>query len=187
MGFFADAGPLQLFVSNHLIPEDFEFSAAGDPAFVSADEAVRITAGAEVRLRIVGTRMDANEIVRTPPFLSSPWNSAGMHHMPGSVALHMLTFCGVQLPACLETMHCSAMFCSMLASALLPQAACAALLGADWLQKWHEQECARSMTAMLWVAVLCGYHQGRLPRRHQPVQRHAGIAGGSRRVPHEFL
>lgn len=64
VGFFAEAGPLQLFVSNHLIPEDFAFSAAGEPAFVSADEAVRVQAGAEVRLRIVGARMDASEIVR---------------------------------------------------------------------------------------------------------------------------
>lgn len=63
VGFFADAGPLQLFVSNHLIPEDFEFEATGEPAFVSGDQAVRVQAGAEVRLRIVGTRMDASEIV----------------------------------------------------------------------------------------------------------------------------
>ena len=64
MGFFADAGPLQLFVSNHLIPDDFDFVSADEPAFVSADEAVRVQAGAEVRMRIVGTRMDATEIVR---------------------------------------------------------------------------------------------------------------------------
>ena len=65
MGFFADAGPLQLFVSNHLIPDDFDFVSADEPAFVSADEAVRVQAGAEVRMRIVGTRMDATEIVRS--------------------------------------------------------------------------------------------------------------------------
>lgn len=52
----------QVFVSNHLIPDDYEFSAAGEPAFVSADEAARVAAGAEVRLRVVGTRMDASEI-----------------------------------------------------------------------------------------------------------------------------
>lgn len=63
VGFFADAGPLQLFVSNHLIPEDFTFDSANEPAFVSSDEAVRVQAGAEVRLRIVGTRVDADEIV----------------------------------------------------------------------------------------------------------------------------
>ena len=67
VGFFADAGPLQLFVSNHLIPEDFSYDSANEPAFVSSDEAVRVQAGAEVRLRIVGTRVDADEIVRTSP------------------------------------------------------------------------------------------------------------------------
>ncbi|KAK9825127.1 hypothetical protein WJX81_000931 [Elliptochloris bilobata] len=62
VGFFADAGPLQLFVSNHLIPDDFDFVSTDEPAFVSADEEVRVQAGAEVRMRIVGTRMDATEI-----------------------------------------------------------------------------------------------------------------------------
>ena len=64
MGFFAEAGPVQVFVSNHLIPDEFSFVAADEPSFVSADEAVRIVAGAEARLRIVGTRVDATEIVR---------------------------------------------------------------------------------------------------------------------------
>lgn len=62
MGFFAEAGPVQIFVSNHLIPEDFEFSALDDPCYVSSDEEVRIIAGAEVRLRIVGIRVDPTEI-----------------------------------------------------------------------------------------------------------------------------
>ena len=64
MGFFAEAGPVSIFVSNHLIPDEFSFVAADEPSFVSADEAVRIVAGAEARLRIVGTRVDATEIVR---------------------------------------------------------------------------------------------------------------------------
>ena len=72
MGFFADAGPLQLFVSNHLIPDDFNFVSADEPAFVSADEAVRVQAGAEVRMRIVGTRMDATEIVRSRACAHAP-------------------------------------------------------------------------------------------------------------------
>ena len=86
VGFFADAGPMQVFVSNHLIPDEYEFSSGGggggggagasgggggagaggsgggEPAFVAADEGSRVTPGAEVRLRVVGTRMDANEI-----------------------------------------------------------------------------------------------------------------------------
>lgn len=77
VGFFADAGPMQVFVSNHLIPEEYDFSSGGsggagaggagasgggEPAFVAADEGSRVAPGAEVRLRVVGTRMDANEI-----------------------------------------------------------------------------------------------------------------------------
>jgi len=62
MGFFAQAGPLQIFVSVHLIPEDFEYNQLDEPAFISGDEEVRIQAGTEVRLRIVGTRTDASEI-----------------------------------------------------------------------------------------------------------------------------
>lgn len=62
MGFFAEAGPLQIFVSNHLIPDDYDYSTAGDAAYVSSDESVRIQEGTEVRLRIVGTRIDATEI-----------------------------------------------------------------------------------------------------------------------------
>jgi len=63
MGFFASAGPLQIFVSNHLIPNDLHFDAQSNPnAFVSDDESVRITKDDEVRLKIVGTRVDATEI-----------------------------------------------------------------------------------------------------------------------------
>jgi DNA-directed RNA polymerase II subunit RPB7 len=62
MGFFAEAGPVQIFVSNHLIPEEFEFSALDDPCYVSQDEEVRVIAGSEVRLRIVGIRVDPTEI-----------------------------------------------------------------------------------------------------------------------------
>ena len=40
MGFFAEAGPVQIFVSSHLIPDDFDFSALDDPAYISADEEV---------------------------------------------------------------------------------------------------------------------------------------------------
>jgi DNA-directed RNA polymerase II subunit RPB7 len=62
MGFFAEAGPLQIFVSNHLVPEDYEFDSAHEPAYASA-AGDKIVAGCEVRVRIVGTRVDANEIV----------------------------------------------------------------------------------------------------------------------------
>ena len=55
-------------MSNHLIPDDFDFVSTDEPAFVSAVEEVRVQAGAEVRMRIVGTRMDATEIVRSRPY-----------------------------------------------------------------------------------------------------------------------
>jgi DNA-directed RNA polymerase II subunit RPB7 len=61
MGFFAEAGPLQLFVSNHLIPEEFEFDTSHEPAYLNG-EGEKIVPGSEVRVRIVGTRVDANEI-----------------------------------------------------------------------------------------------------------------------------
>ena len=63
MGFFAESGPLQVFVSNHLIPEDFEFDTSHDPAYVTGDGEQKIVPNCEVRLRIVGTRVDNAEIV----------------------------------------------------------------------------------------------------------------------------
>lgn len=62
MGFFAEAGPLQVFVSNHLIPETFEFNTAHEPCYQTADGEQKIVPGSEVRLRIVGTRVDASDI-----------------------------------------------------------------------------------------------------------------------------
>jgi len=73
MGFFAEAGPLQIFVSSHLIPEDFEYSQQysqlDKPALVFGDEEVRFQASTDFRLRIVGTRTEAREILRTPSAL----------------------------------------------------------------------------------------------------------------------
>lgn len=63
MGFFAEAGPLQVFVSNHLIPEAFEFNTAHEPCYQTSDGEQKIVPGSEVRLRIVGTRVDAADIV----------------------------------------------------------------------------------------------------------------------------
>jgi DNA-directed RNA polymerase II subunit RPB7 len=65
MGFFAQAGPLDIFVSNHLIPEEYEFDSSNEPCYRTSgeDASDTITAGSQVRLRIVGTRIDAQEIV----------------------------------------------------------------------------------------------------------------------------
>lgn len=71
MGFFAEAGPLQVFVSNHLIPEGFEFNTAHEPCYQTADGEQKIVPGSEVRLRIVGTRVDASDIVSAVPSLAA--------------------------------------------------------------------------------------------------------------------
>lgn len=63
MGFFAEAGPLQVFVSNHLIPEGFSFDTTHEPCYQAPDVDSKLMAGSEVRLRIVGTRVDASDIV----------------------------------------------------------------------------------------------------------------------------
>lgn len=66
--FWAEVGPLQVFVSSHLIPEYLRFDAnANPPAYVGEQEydqnGARIEKGETVRIRIVGTRIDATEIV----------------------------------------------------------------------------------------------------------------------------
>ena len=61
-GFFAEAGPLNIFVSNQLIPEDMTFESVGENRYVSADQDMIIKNGADVRVRIVGMRIDASEI-----------------------------------------------------------------------------------------------------------------------------
>ncbi len=61
MGFFAEVGPLNIFVSSHLIPIEYRFQPeANPPEFVSASD--RLVKGRKVRIKIVGTRVDANEI-----------------------------------------------------------------------------------------------------------------------------
>jgi len=66
MGFFAEVGPLQVFVSKHLIPTDMEFDPQSNPASyvsqISDEQPMRVTKDSEVRLRLIGTRIDANEI-----------------------------------------------------------------------------------------------------------------------------
>ena len=64
MGFFAEAGPVTVFVSNHLIPEDMTFDAnVNPPCYQTEDQTVKIEKGEWVRIKIVGTRVDATEIV----------------------------------------------------------------------------------------------------------------------------
>ncbi len=70
MGFFANVGPLTVFVSNHHIPGDFKFEpTANPPCYISEEQGVRIANGSLVRLKIHGTRVDATEIVIAPHFI----------------------------------------------------------------------------------------------------------------------
>jgi len=66
LGFFAQVGPLQVFVSKHLIPEDMAFDAQSAlPAYVSQvsdQQPQRVMKDSEVRLRVIATRVDASEI-----------------------------------------------------------------------------------------------------------------------------
>ena len=65
MGFFAEVGPLQVFVSSHLIPSSIKFDSNSNPPAYMGDgdeEDLRIEKGEVVRLRIVGTRIDSTEI-----------------------------------------------------------------------------------------------------------------------------
>ncbi|KAJ3708083.1 hypothetical protein LUZ61_011788 [Rhynchospora tenuis] len=71
MGFFAEAGPVQIFVSNHLIPDDMEYQAGDMPNYTTSDGSVKIQKDCEVRLKIMGTRVDATEIVC---FLCAFWS-----------------------------------------------------------------------------------------------------------------
>jgi len=66
MGFFAEVGPLQVFVSKHAMPADFAFDPQSNPiSYVSQasdEQPMRIAKESTVRLRIIGTHFDATEI-----------------------------------------------------------------------------------------------------------------------------
>lgn len=62
VGFFAEAGPVRIFVSVHLIPDDMSFTQGDLNCYATDDGSLRIQQDSEVRLKIVGTRLDATEI-----------------------------------------------------------------------------------------------------------------------------
>lgn len=65
MGFFADVGPMQIFVSIHLIPPDLKFNPnANPPSFENEEQ--KIERGAMARIKIMGLRMDVKDIVNRP-------------------------------------------------------------------------------------------------------------------------
>ncbi|KAK7695346.1 DNA-directed RNA polymerase II subunit [Cerrena zonata] len=61
MGFFADVGPLTVFVSHQLIHPDMKFDPGSNPPSFASDDQI-IEKNTKVRLKIVGTRVDATEI-----------------------------------------------------------------------------------------------------------------------------
>lgn len=61
MGVFCDVGPLSVFVSAHLIPQNMSFNpTANPPAFVSEDQSIE--KGSRIRVKIVGVRADVGKI-----------------------------------------------------------------------------------------------------------------------------
>ena len=66
VGFFCAAGPVKIFVSNYLIPEEFQYQSTEEAAFVSSDGESIVKAGCDVRIRIVGVRLEGHECVSVP-------------------------------------------------------------------------------------------------------------------------
>ncbi|CRL01943.1 CLUMA_CG015045, isoform A [Clunio marinus] len=63
VGMFAEIGPLSCFISHHSIPADMQFCPNSNPAcYKSKDEDILIAAEDKIRLKIVGTRVDATGI-----------------------------------------------------------------------------------------------------------------------------
>jgi len=63
VGLFTDIGPLSCFISRHSIPADMEYDPnSSPPCYKSKGEDGTIQADDEIRLKIVGTRVDAKEI-----------------------------------------------------------------------------------------------------------------------------
>ncbi|CAL4124844.1 unnamed protein product, partial [Meganyctiphanes norvegica] len=63
IGLFCEIGPMQCFISRHSIPQDLEFDPnSNPPCYKSRDEEVVIQQDDEIRVKIVGTRVDATDI-----------------------------------------------------------------------------------------------------------------------------
>jgi DNA-directed RNA polymerase II subunit RPB7 len=61
-GFFAHAGPLQLFVSAHLIPNDVKWDPNATPPQFTNNEDTVIEPQTHVRVKIIGTRTEVGEM-----------------------------------------------------------------------------------------------------------------------------
>uniref|UniRef100_A0A915Q638 Signal peptidase complex catalytic subunit SEC11 n=2 Tax=Bilateria TaxID=33213 RepID=A0A915Q638_9BILA len=77
VGLFCDIGPLSCFVSRHCIPPDMEFEPnSNPPCYKTADESVVIKQDDEIRVKLIGTRVDASDIfaIEAPPPIMGIWN-----------------------------------------------------------------------------------------------------------------
>lgn len=61
MGVIADAGPLSVFISKHMVPSDMQFNPSSNPPVYESEDQV-IQKGSRIRLKLIGTRTDVNEI-----------------------------------------------------------------------------------------------------------------------------
>ncbi|KAH8910709.1 hypothetical protein BR93DRAFT_285797 [Coniochaeta sp. PMI_546] len=61
-GFFAQAGPLRLFVSAHLMPEEIKYDANATPPQFTNNADMVIEPGTQVRVKIIGTRTEVGEM-----------------------------------------------------------------------------------------------------------------------------
>ncbi|OEJ84123.1 DNA-directed RNA polymerase II subunit RPB7 [Hanseniaspora osmophila] len=61
LGFEVDVGPLNVFVSKYLMPEDLFFNSASNPPSYQSSEQI-ISKGSRIRLKIVGTKSGVNSI-----------------------------------------------------------------------------------------------------------------------------
>ncbi|KAI9890370.1 MAG: DNA-directed RNA polymerase II subunit [Vezdaea aestivalis] len=62
MGFFANVGPLQIFVSSHLIPSDIKFDENATPPQYTDNGDQVIEKGTQIRIKLIGTRSDVGSM-----------------------------------------------------------------------------------------------------------------------------
>lgn len=60
---FCEIGPLTCFISRHCIPPDMEFDGLSvPPSYRTADESLVIRPGDDVRVKLIGIRVDHNDL-----------------------------------------------------------------------------------------------------------------------------
>lgn len=63
-GFFAESGPLTVFVSHHLLPQGMKYIPETE-IWISEDKSEQIEENSSVRMRILGLKIEATEISAT--------------------------------------------------------------------------------------------------------------------------